>query len=137
MRAVGEDHRFARLYVLPVVHGSNAAARLLTSSDMQVGGHVGAGLDGPGFYWSPDGAAIVFTHSPSPLGDDWVNADVSIVDVATATVRPLIRSPSAEGGVVWSPDGQWIAMAVSDAPATYALDTRIHLVSPTTGGARL
>ena len=134
---VGESHRYARLYVTPVEHtGGTRAVRLLTRSDMQVGGHVGAGLDGPGFSWSPDGSAIVFTHSPSPLGDDWVNADISIVDIASGAVRPLIRSASAEGGVLWSPDGKWIALAVSDAPATYALTTRIHLISPTNGEQR-
>lgn len=137
-RDVGSDHRYARLHVMPLdVNASGQRpVRLLTSSNYQVGGHVGAGLDGPGITWSPDGSAIAFTHSPSPLGDDWVHADVSIVDVRSGTIRPLLDSRSAEGGVSWSPDGKWIAVAISDAPATYALTTRIHLVSPTTGEVR-
>lgn len=134
VRVVGEDHRFARLYVVPV--GRPSDVRLLTPANVQVGGHIGAGLDGPAFSWAPNASAIAFTHSPSPLGDDWVNADVSIVELATGKIRPLITSRSAEGGVAWSPDGRWIAVPVTDAPATYALTTRIHLVSPQTGELR-
>ncbi len=133
-REVGEDSRFARLYVTRVDGMRNA--RLLTPANYQVGGHVGAGLDGPGITWSPDGTSIAFTHSPSPLGDDWVHADVSVVDVQSGAIRSLLNSKSAEGGVMWSPDGKWIAVAISDAPATYALTTRIHIVSPTTGELR-
>ena len=137
-REVGGDHRFARLYVTSIEPDQNGerAARLLTPANYQVGGHVGAGLDGPGITWSPDGSAIAFTHSPSPLGDDWVHADVSVVDVQSGAIRPLLHSKSAEGGISWSPDGKWIAVAISDAPATYALTTRIHLVSPVTGELR-
>ena len=113
-REVGADHRYARLYVAPVEAHSQRSARLLTPANYQVGGHVGAGLDGPGITWSPDGASIAFTHSPSPLGDDWVHADVSVVDVQTGAIRPLLNSPAAEGGIVWSPDGKWIAVAISD-----------------------
>jgi dipeptidyl aminopeptidase/acylaminoacyl peptidase len=126
------------LYVTPIEPDEKGArtVRLLTPASYQVGGHVGAGLDGPGITWSPNSSAIAFTHSPSPLGDDWVHADVAVVDINTGTVRPLLRSAAAEGGVVWSPDGNWIAVAVSDAPATYALTTRIHVVSPVDGTLR-
>lgn len=136
-RVVGEAHRFARLYSLDVEgEAAGRAARLLTPQDVQVGGHVGAGLSGPAFDWSPDGSAIAFAHSPSPFGDDWVRADVSVVDVATGRVRPLAATPAAEGGVAWSPDGRWVAVTVSDAPATYALTFRVVLVSPADRAAR-
>lgn len=133
-RVLGEGERFARLYVFDL---QNRTTRLLTPQNLQVGGHVGAGMTGPAFDWSPDGTAIAFSHSPSPLGDDWVRADVSVVDVATGATRALATSPAAEGGVAWSPDGQWIAMTVSDTPATYALTFRVALVSPADGATRL
>src|SRR5439155_1379022 len=101
-----------------------------------VGGHVGAGMSGPAFDWAPDGAAIAFSHSPSPAGDDWVRADVSVVDVATGRTRSLVATPAAEGGPAWSPDGRWVAVTVSDAPVTYALTFRVELVSPANGAVR-
>jgi len=135
-RVVGETYRFARLYSLDLWAGAGRAGRPLTPPHLQVGGHRGAGLSGAAFDWSPDGSAIAFSHSPSPLGDDWVRADVSVVDVATGRVRPLAATPAAEGGVAWAPDGRWIAVTVSDAPATYALTFRVVLISPADGTAR-
>jgi len=133
-RVVGEAQRFARLYTLDVVgKAAERVPRLLTPQDVQVGGHVGAGMSGLAFDWSPDGAAIVFSHSPSPSGDDWVRADVSVVDVATGRTRSLLATPAAEGGAAWSPDGRWVAVTVSDTPATYALTFRVVLVSPVSG----
>lgn len=134
VRVVGESHRFARLYLTSIAEPR--VGQMLTPRNMHVGGHVGAGLDGPAFSWAPDASAIVFTHAPSPLGDDWVNADVSIVDIPSGRIRSLVTSKSAEGGVSWSPDGQWIAMPITDAPATYALTSRIHLISPVTGATK-
>ena len=107
-RVVGEAQRFARLYLVDVAGdatGRGRVARLLTPQDVQVGGHVGAGMSGPAFDWSPDGAAIAFSHSPSPAGDDWVRADVSVVEVATGRTRPLVATPAAEGGPA-SPNGR-------------------------------
>jgi dipeptidyl aminopeptidase/acylaminoacyl peptidase len=136
VRVAGDGHRFARLHVLDVVGTARGAIRLLTPQDVQVGGHGGAGLSGPAFDWAPDGSALVFSHSPSPLGDDWVRADVSVLDLASGAVRALAASPAAEGAPVWSPDGRWIAVTVSDAPATYALTFRIVLFPPAGGAAR-
>ena len=132
-RVVGESRRFARLYVLDL---ATKTTRLLTPQDVQVGGHVGAGMSGDAFDWSPDGTRISFSHSRSPLGDDWVTSDVSVVDVTTGTVRPLAATPAAEGGVAWSPDGKWVAVTVSEIPATYALTFHIVLVSPSDGSVR-
>ena len=135
-RVVGEAYRFARLYRLDLDAAAGRVGQPLTQPHLQVGGHRGAGLSGAAFEWSPDGSAIAFSHSPSPSGDDWVRADVSVVDVATGRVRPLAATPAAEGGVAWSPDGRWIAVTVSDTPPTYALTFRVVLVSPADGTAR-
>jgi dipeptidyl aminopeptidase/acylaminoacyl peptidase len=136
-RVVGQRPRFARLYSRDV-NGDAAgrATRLCTPQDIQVGGHIGAGMSGPAFDWAPDGSAIAFSHSPSPSGDDWVRADVSVVDVATGRMRPLAATPAAEGGVAWSHDGRWVAVTVSDTPATYALTFRVVIVPPAGGPAR-
>jgi dipeptidyl aminopeptidase/acylaminoacyl peptidase len=48
----------------------------------------------------------------------------------------LTATKAAEGGVVWSPDGKWIAVPITEIPASYALTMRIHLISPTTGEVR-
>src|SRR5213079_1617625 len=127
-RVIGEAQRFARLYLVDVAGdatGRGTAARLLTPQDVHVGGHVGAGMSGPAFDWAPDGAAIAFSHSPS-----------LVVDVATGRTRSLVATPAAEGGPAWSPDGHWVAVTVSDAPATYALTFRVELVSPANGAVR-
>jgi dipeptidyl aminopeptidase/acylaminoacyl peptidase len=132
-RVVGESHRFARLYMLDL---RSKNTRLLTPRDFQVGGHVGAGMSGAAFDWSPDGTHIAFSHSRSPLGDDWVTSDVSVVNVSSGDVRALAATPAAEGGVAWSPDGKWVAVTVSDTPATYALAFRVVLVSPSDRSVR-
>src|SRR5438094_249919 len=113
-RVVGEAYRFARLYRLDLDAAAGRVGQPLTQPHLQVGGHRGAGLSGAAFDWSPDGSAIAFSHSPSPSGDDWVRADVSVVDVATGRVRRLAAAPAAEGGGaggVWGP-----APAVRAAP---------------------
>ncbi len=125
-RWVGEDMKVARLYVVPVTKAADGKreARKLTSENRHING----------FNWSPDGRSIVFSHVTSPVANDWPSADVAIVNVATGKVTPFAATQAAEASPVYSPDGKWIAMVVSDVPVRWAQSGRIA-VFPSAGGS--
>ncbi|CAD5285065.1 MULTISPECIES: S9 family peptidase [unclassified Imperialibacter] len=60
------------------------------------------------FLWSPDGTKIAFNHQPDPIITSFIKSDISIVEVATRKVTPLVKNESSDGLEAWSPDGQWI-----------------------------
>jgi dipeptidyl aminopeptidase/acylaminoacyl peptidase len=60
------------------------------------------------FLWSPDGTKIAFNHQPDPFITSFIKSDISILDVATKKVTPLVTNKSSDGLEAWSPDGQWI-----------------------------
>jgi dipeptidyl aminopeptidase/acylaminoacyl peptidase len=131
-RVVDEDVKRIRLCVVPVARDSSGKrpVRVLTPGATSVG-NVGE----PGrFDWSPDSKSIVFMHQPTPSVDDWPRGDVSIVDVETGAVRPLLATRAAEIDPVFSPDGRSVALAVSDDPPTWAFASRLVVV-PAGGGS--
>lgn len=128
-----EDPKFNRLYLMSVENDSNAKRepRKLTHGDYHV---ASPGRDAAaGFDWSPDGKSIVFAHQRSPRANDWSSCDVSVVDVAKGEVEPVAKTDAAEMRPLYSPDGKWIAMAVSDNPPTWAWAVKIQIV-PSNGG---
>jgi dipeptidyl aminopeptidase/acylaminoacyl peptidase len=122
---VDENLKPVRLYVAPVTPDSagKRPARRLTTGDYSVNE----------FDWSPDGKAIVFSHTPTTKADDWTGSDVSTVDVASGKVQPLAATRAAESQPVYSPDGQWIALSISDDLPTWGFTTRVYLVPPAGG----
>jgi dipeptidyl aminopeptidase/acylaminoacyl peptidase len=122
---VDENLKQVRLYLAPVEPDSTGkrTARKLTTGDYSVSE----------FDWSPDGKAIVFSHTPSTKADDWTRSDVSTVDVASGKTQPLAATRAAESQPVYSPDGQWIALSISDDPPTWGFTTRVYLVPPAGG----
>lgn len=131
-RVVDEDWKMHRLRVVPVEAGPDGrrAVRTLTPGEASVGN-----LAGPGdFEWSPDGRLIAFAHQPSPLIDDWPRSDISIVDVASGAVRPLVATGAFEAEPVWSRDGSSIAYVASPDPPSWRRRMRVHVV-PAAGGA--
>jgi dipeptidyl aminopeptidase/acylaminoacyl peptidase len=66
--------------------------------------------------------------------NDWTQTDISIVDVDSGDVRPLVATEAAEVGPVFSPDGKWIAYTASDAPPTWGFTSRVHVI-PAEGGS--
>jgi len=123
---VDEDVRMNHLWVVPVARDDKGQreARRLTKGDFSLEG---------GWDWAPDGRAIAFAHTPTPKVDDWPLADISIVDVATGGVTPLVKTGAAETAPFYSPDGQWIAYSASDDPPTWAFTSWVMVV-PGAGG---
>jgi dipeptidyl aminopeptidase/acylaminoacyl peptidase len=97
----------------------------LTTESYNVGGD---------FDWSPDGRMIVFSHSRSPVANDWTTSDVSMVDVGSGKVISFAKTAAAENSPYFSPDGKSIALSVSDIPARWATNNLVHII-PLGGGA--
>lgn len=125
-RWVDENIKLSRLYVLPLQKNANGKRepRKLTEANYNV----------TEYDWSTDGSRIVFSHTKSPVANDWPSADVSIVEVASGKVTVLTNTPAAEMTPVFSPDGKSIAMLVSDNPPRWAQSGVIQIF-PAGGGA--
>jgi dipeptidyl aminopeptidase/acylaminoacyl peptidase len=129
VRVVGQGVKMRRLYTIPVETGRPVCA--LTAGNYTVG--VG---DLPALYdWSPDGKAIAFTHACTPSWDDWMSAGISLVDVESKAVRPLLCQDAAAIDPHFSPDGRWVACKIYDHPA-WEWSSVVHLVPVDGGPAR-
>jgi dipeptidyl aminopeptidase/acylaminoacyl peptidase len=125
-RVVDENIKMSRLYVTPIE--KSGPVKLLSKGPFSVGTEIRGGYD-----WSPDSKTIVFTQVKTPRPDDWPSADLSLVDVGTGTVKPLVQTKAAEFSPLFSPDGQSVAYVASDNPATWGGNARVHII-PATGG---
>src|SRR5687768_7722569 len=87
-RWVDENVKMARLYVINVAKDAmgKREPRKLTTENYTVGG----------FDWSPDGARIIYSHSKSPVANDWPTSDVSVVEVSTGKTTAFANTKAAE-----------------------------------------
>jgi dipeptidyl aminopeptidase/acylaminoacyl peptidase len=67
------------------------------------------------------------------VANDWTTSDVSIIEVATGKVSVLANTPASESNPVYSPDGQSIAVLVSDNPPRWAQTGVIEVFSSNGG----
>ena len=116
------DFRMAHLWVTEIRDG--AEPRRLTGGDF----HVGT------FDWSPDGQEIAFDHAPTPQVNSFRQTDVSVVEVATGTVRALVTDPGRQRGPLWSPDGDRILFSTSADASPYYGNSELAVI-PAAGGA--
>ena len=88
------------------------------------------------FAWSPDGTRIAFEHRDDPLINSWMTADISVLDVETGAIEPLVERPSYDGNPIWSPDGAWILFSTSGENMTSNFYKNDQIAKiPSTGGA--
>ena len=133
-KVVDENFKMNRLWGIPVERDAagKRAAHLLTKGAFSIGSNLSSGS----FDWSPDGTTIVFSHIPTPRVDDGSLADISMVDVATGDIKPLVHTNATEGMPFYSPDGRWIAFTASDAPPTRAYMADVFVMSASGGSPR-
>lgn len=120
-RWVDENLKMSRLYTIALQKDANGKRepRKLTTENYNIGD----------FDWSPDSTRIAFSHTRTANANDWPTADVSVVEVASAKVSPLVSTPAAETSPLFSPDGNSIVITVSDNPPTWAGYSVIAVVS--------
>jgi dipeptidyl aminopeptidase/acylaminoacyl peptidase len=124
-----EDHAYhmSHLWVvaIPESPGTSEARRLTEGSEFTVSG----------FAWSPNGEEIAFGHTPDPLINSWLYGDISVVDVTSGEVRPLVTEPGPQSNPTWSPDGRWIVYQASgqDIGSAYYTNGLFYKV-PAAGG---
>lgn len=118
----GDDHGAAHLWIQPV---GAARAKRLTQGTWAVGE----------FAWSPDGSRIAFDHQVHDALAADSTKDLSVVEVATGKVTPLVTWKGPDSHPVWSPDGTRIAFETTvEHPGWYYANGMIATVSAT-GGA--
>lgn len=124
-RWIDENVKMSHISIVPIAKNAEGKreTRQLTKGSFTVSG----------FDWSPDSKAIAFSHQKTPKANDWPTTDISVVDVASSEIKALAATKASETQPLYSPDGKWIALSVSDIPATWATQNRIHVL-PANGG---
>jgi dipeptidyl aminopeptidase/acylaminoacyl peptidase len=120
---VEQDYRMSHLFVIDVA--TRATKRLTGGGTFTVGS----------FQWSPDSTRIAFDHRANPSPGSSGTADISIVSVADADIRPLVTDEAPETSPFWSPDGTRVAFETTTARPVYSYMNRVIATVPSTGGA--
>lgn len=118
-------YRMTHLWIIDVYPEGNTKAKRLTS---------GTDFTVSGFNWSPDGAKIAFDYRPDPLINSWGKTDISILDVETGTITPLVSQIGPDSGPAWSPDGRWILFSTAKREKYYYYKNSELAKIPATGG---
>jgi len=83
-----------------------------------------------GYSWSPDGTAIAFAHAPDPRAEsEYERTDISVIDLAAGTVRPLVERPGPDSDPKWSPDGRKIVFATGNGDPAYYVNQELAVVA--------
>jgi dipeptidyl aminopeptidase/acylaminoacyl peptidase len=85
------------------------------------------------FRWSPDSTKIAFDHRPDPLINSYTKSDISVLDVDSGAVSPLVTQAGSDGGPMWSPDGEWILFSTKMGDNRYYTLSNIARI-PSSGG---
>ena len=121
-RIVEQDYRMSHLFVLDM---ATRASRQLTNGPFTVGS----------FDWSPDSQSIAFDHRLTPSPSSSGSANISIVSVASGSVRTLVDQEGPDTNPTWSPDGARIAFETTMANPSFYYTNTVIAVVPAAGGA--
>ena len=118
---VDHDLKMAHLWTWDIATGQE---KQITKGDFTVGDA----------RWSPDGARVTFTSSPTPRQDDSGLETAWVLDVASGKQRKAADTAGYTHTARWSPDGKWIAYLSNRGMAVY--QTNLSIVSADGGASK-
>lgn len=118
------EYRLTHLWVIDFDPENPVEPKRLTKGDKFTVGS---------FRWSPDSNKIAFDHRPDPLINSYAKSDISVLDVDSGAISPLVTQSGPDGGPMWSPDGKWIVFSTSMGDDRYYTLSKIARI-PSVGG---
>lgn len=91
-----------------------------------------------GFSVSPDGTKIAFSHQPDPLINSFVKSDISVVDIASRKIVPVVTNPSGDSFEDWSPDSKELLYTtnLNDTVSNFYTNSKLFAVNLETKATR-
>ncbi|MFC1556282.1 S9 family peptidase, partial [candidate division KSB1 bacterium] len=86
---------------------------------------------------SPDSRKIAFDHRKDPLNSSQTTADISIIDITTKKIAPLVTQAGSDSGPRWSHDGRWILFGTKMGDARYYTNSELARIPSDGGGIEL
>lgn len=123
VRVVGQDVRYAHLYLLDVAVRS--VTRLTRGA-----------FDISSPSWSPDSALIAADETPIGAVADFEKSDIVLI-TRSGDMRPLVARPGADHNPRFSPDGKLIAFVSTGGRSDWLAEEQIYVVPARGGEPRL
>ena len=133
------DDKRQHLFVVPVAEGAVAGGpRDLTPGDRDAVPTSDTFSAGDEFAFSPDGAELAYTATPTPPHSEaWsTDHDLWAVDLRSGARRQLTKNPAADGCPRYSPDGRSIAYRAQARSGFEADRWQLMLLDRATGASR-
>jgi len=118
------EYRLTHLWTVKIDINNPSEAKPLTSSEEFTVGS---------YDLSPDGTKIAFDHRPDPLINSSTKADISILDINSGEITPIVTQPGSDGNPEWSPDGKWIVFRTKMGDNRYFINSELARI-PAQGG---
>jgi dipeptidyl aminopeptidase/acylaminoacyl peptidase len=123
-----EEIKQNRLYVI-WLHKKDSSGKRIQKKLTRENRNVNA------FSWSPDGRSLAYSHGRSPLANDNIYSDISLVNTESADTKFLVNSAAGETNPQYSPDGKWIAFTCSENPMVWGGKTVVKIIASGGGTA--
>jgi dipeptidyl aminopeptidase/acylaminoacyl peptidase len=90
------------------------------------------------FVASPDGNSVAFAHQPDPLANTFLRSDISIVDIASKKVTPLVTNISSDALEDWSPDSKEVLYITNldDTTSNFYMNSKLYVIDVQTKKTR-